>query len=1810
MAIDLDLKVEMGTRVGLAYAICRKENDAKQTASRIFRALCRDVAGQLPEVDSELRSMYRSSTLQGELAIRDVRKIFSSVISTLSTTFLVVDALDECQDVEQRIRLVKELLALIRDQTTGVVKILVSSRHDALLEDLLGQYKQLDPKEHNSEDLKAYIDYRLAGHSEDEGKNRVKNDIRQACIDKANGMFLWVKWVASSLDAKSLSDLQILRRIKAVPSGLRSIYDSMLDSIWSQDEDQRADALLVLLWVLHATVPLMGVELLDAVIDYSDLSSLDEAKSSRQPSASKLVLKCANMVYIDSEGYVRFSHSSLLEYFKDPHPNPPESLLRFKRLEETVHERLAGICVKFMLLRDFDCGPAKTEKALVELAVEAPFLGYAGKYWGWHVAQHSCDDINRHVRTLIRSTSRRELSMQVHLYRGSEDISHWLSVKRSNPLHILSVFGLKDIAVGLPNVASMAMSRDASGRTPLDYALLGNHAEMCLWLMQTDQTPHHVQLEPQMRLEALHRGAAKGWTQLLKHLLAHDQTDVDLKLSASSDPRTPLVRACLAGQTGAVELLIKHGADVNLKDGYGLSPLIVSITNRYADITNLLLDHGAEVKCCDTTGLNPLHIATSNRDSEVALLLIAKQTDLITLHTPDKRLTPVHYAAGFGEVDILRAMYEYQPDLTTTTIAGSTPLHIAARNGMHGAVNALIDFEVPKDERNDNGETALFVAALDEHWRVVESLLQYGCSIDIEDNLGQTVMHAAASGGSEKVLRCLVDHAPSDSWVRILNKPNISGEAPLHIAIKEGNSKFAAALLARGANASLPGYSDAAPIHYVARHGPATLVSTILRYTENVNARDKTGDTPLHYAARASNVGFIRELLSVCSRHSIVLDCQAVNHGGTTPLLIALGNGCQPIAEILVEHDQASVADSNGDYPIHLAAWYGYDSIVQRLLDRPGCAKQGYGGWTPLACAALRGHLTTVQLLEAVSREVLDVPDDTKATPLMLALRDQHLQVADFLIAAGAKLDTTDKCGWTLLHTAADIGDLPMIQRLLGLGCDVDARTVYGESVFHRAVWSGNIDIVDELLRRQVNHAKIPNAIGQYCTHLASSNGDLKMLQKLDELEVQYQTPCFAGRNAAAAAAASGHWELLQFLRDRGEDLEFKDTDGYTPIRFAALQGYPSTVNFLLQLRRDEDLNSRSDVLASALLGAMRQCRPDSVSILLGAGADPTRVDEVGLNGLDYASQYLPLQRQMLRSGHLDNPNTRQTQGRVLAETIRACCEVLVSATHTESISATSARTERLIELFEALRRVQDHKNAATCAMELLWRSDPPMPGADYACGLCGGQNFEGDKYSCKACYFDTMLCSRCHEDYVEAGCGPPPAFVGISALEEMLTPVRTAIDGGYSLLSVWSAMEYFVDGSLWMSKAIERYEQWEQRWNSGQRYWKLERPGQDLLKMAKEAGQYWMKAESGGIDPEVQANFSKLSAKFRRFRKDKEFVHFPCKNHEYFAIKEADRVAALRAGKYINAETGRVNKTWAQEVLVKYSAHLTSGKILDGDIDDRQFAATDNPVDAGEESVVVGLKRALTGVGRPPAREGNDDLLSGLIGQNTVLVSNNAAGGEDAVKQLRRAATLPLETPSIGHGRRGELKIEVKDASVIAGGTGAPRTQASGEASAVVSGPSANRTLSVLVVTEKADPEHSTDRLAGGSSGNHEEAAASRAAVAGVLAGTLVTEPESVVGREAGRTADGADTAGPQHGPVAVITAVNGDTRTEGNDGGGGMAGDRALEIAYEMLYSDPGTQRDLDLWKLAVTVTQAMNPDFIAKLCRVLRYSAERSP
>ncbi len=118
-------------------------------------------------------------------------------------------------------------------------------------------------------------------------------------------------------------------------------------------------------------------------------------------------------------------------------------------------------------------------------------------------------------------------------------------------------------------------------------------------------------------------------------LFSNDMKTVATLVSSGTDlnPRnnfgdTPLILAVSRGNNEIAELLITKGADMEAKDRNGWTALMWAINEGNKKIVEPLIANGANVNATDREGRTPLMRAASDGRKEIAELLIAKGADV------------------------------------------------------------------------------------------------------------------------------------------------------------------------------------------------------------------------------------------------------------------------------------------------------------------------------------------------------------------------------------------------------------------------------------------------------------------------------------------------------------------------------------------------------------------------------------------------------------------------------------------------------------------------------------------------------------------------------------------------------------------------------------------------------------------------------------------------------------------------------------------------------------------------------------------------------------------------------------------------------------------------------------------------------------------------------------------------------------------------------------------------------------------------------------------------------------------------------
>lgn len=124
---------------------------------------------------------------------------------------------------------------------------------------------------------------------------------------------------------------------------------------------------------------------------------------------------------------------------------------------------------------------------------------------------------------------------------------------------------------------------DEKGLTPLVLAIQNSHPELVELLLQLGANPN-----------------AGGWTALHEAALMGDVASVQTLLKFKADPNrrekqnsgTPLHVACFQGQTEICRLLLRAGAQINLRDGEGLTPLFHARDQGHGELVKMLKASG------------------------------------------------------------------------------------------------------------------------------------------------------------------------------------------------------------------------------------------------------------------------------------------------------------------------------------------------------------------------------------------------------------------------------------------------------------------------------------------------------------------------------------------------------------------------------------------------------------------------------------------------------------------------------------------------------------------------------------------------------------------------------------------------------------------------------------------------------------------------------------------------------------------------------------------------------------------------------------------------------------------------------------------------------------------------------------------------------------------------------------------------------------------------------------------------------------------------------------------------------------------
>lgn len=305
------------------------------------------------------------------------------------------------------------------------------------------------------------------------------------------------------------------------------------------------------------------------------------------------------------------------------------------------------------------------------------------------------------------------------------------------------------------------------------------------WGGQTALMWASARRHPEMMQLLLSNGAGIDARSIDRDYQRHVQAEGRPK-NLDSGGLTPLLYAARENCMACVEVLLDNGADIDLPDPDGVSPLHVAIMNANWDLARQLILAGADVNQWDIFGEAPLFTAVGLR-SQVsggrASIDPLNETDGMSIlrmlldhgANPNMQLffrpanvrgstmtrgsTPLIRAATNADIEVLNLLLEYGADAGLNLADRQTPIHavLAGRASEPQALEVIrILYEAGSDvnvvalvnhREEIRGGTVLHYAVRKRYREVIRELAAFGINMNARDQDGLTALDYTQSRG-------------------------------------------------------------------------------------------------------------------------------------------------------------------------------------------------------------------------------------------------------------------------------------------------------------------------------------------------------------------------------------------------------------------------------------------------------------------------------------------------------------------------------------------------------------------------------------------------------------------------------------------------------------------------------------------------------------------------------------------------------------------------------------------------------------------------------------------------------------------------------------------------------------------------------------------------------------------------------------------------------------------------------------------------------------------------------------------------------
>ncbi|KAG9391473.1 Ankyrin repeats (3 copies) [Carpediemonas membranifera] len=247
-------------------------------------------------------------------------------------------------------------------------------------------------------------------------------------------------------------------------------------------------------------------------------------------------------------------------------------------------------------------------------------------------------------------------------------------------------------------------------------------------------------------------------------------------------------------------------------------------------------------------------------------------------------------------------------------------------------------------------------------------------------------------------------------------------------------------------------------------------------------------------------------------------------------------------------------------------------------------------------------------------------PSRPSSSPATGPLGPETVRTASLEETESSKTPDDEPQQWSPLFEASVAGNVDLVRDLLQAEADPDLRGAADRTPLIATTIKNNTEII-ELLINAGAALDLQDDDGDTALMAACIKGHTECVSILIKAGADCNKARPSGHNALHMAAENGSEEIAKLLLDADQSiLDGPDSDGWTPLFAAAVNGHTGVARLLLEHGADPELcaNDGKTILMAAFSNGHTEC----ASVLIEAGVDCTKIRPDGASALYLASYF------------------------------------------------------------------------------------------------------------------------------------------------------------------------------------------------------------------------------------------------------------------------------------------------------------------------------------------------------------------------------------------------------------------------------------------------------------------------------------------------------------------------------------------------------------------------------------------------------------